>query len=333
MRIKEIVLDGFKSYSVRTTIKDFDPQFNAITGLNGSGKSNVLDAICFVMGITSLKHIRVEKKQELIYKGGTAGVHKASVSLIFDNSNKEQSPPGYEDFDTIEVTQRIQDGQSKFFINSKKETQERIKSLFCSVKLNVNNPHFLIMQGRVTKVINMKPVEILGLIQEASGTMLFQNKREIALNQLQKKQLKLSEIENIMVGELNPKMERLNREKAELEEYKVKVREVEETSKMLTAHRFYDLLKTTNEPHKKAELDNKIDKFEKLADSTSAQIDQVKEQSSILLRKHEDCHAQTNQLDEEIKKKEIEHHKLKLSHDRRKKEKDQFQNLKQDINS
>lgn len=62
MRIKDIVIDGFKSYSVRTVIKDFDPQFNAITGLNGSGKSNILDAICFVMGISSLKFIRAEKK-------------------------------------------------------------------------------------------------------------------------------------------------------------------------------------------------------------------------------------------------------------------------------
>jgi len=89
MYLKEIVIDGFKSYSTRTIIKDFDPQFNAITGLNGSGKSNILDAICFVMGICALKHIRVEKKKELIYKGGTAGVLKASVTLIFDNTNKK----------------------------------------------------------------------------------------------------------------------------------------------------------------------------------------------------------------------------------------------------
>jgi structural maintenance of chromosome 2 len=62
MYIKEIILDGFKSYSTRTKIGKFDPQFNAITGYNGSGKSNILDAICFVMGITTMKHIRVEKK-------------------------------------------------------------------------------------------------------------------------------------------------------------------------------------------------------------------------------------------------------------------------------
>lgn len=55
MKIKSIVLDGFKSYGHRTEIRDFDAQFNAITGLNGTGKSNILDSICFVLGITELK--------------------------------------------------------------------------------------------------------------------------------------------------------------------------------------------------------------------------------------------------------------------------------------
>jgi len=58
MHIVEIVLDGFKSYATRTVITDFDPQFNAITGLNGSGKSNVLDSICFVLGISNLSQAR-----------------------------------------------------------------------------------------------------------------------------------------------------------------------------------------------------------------------------------------------------------------------------------
>jgi structural maintenance of chromosome 2 len=104
MYIREIIIDGFKSYSLRTNISGFDPQFNAITGLNGSGKSNILDAICFVLGISALRHIRVEKKQELIYKNGTSGVTKASVTLVFDNSNKSQSPPGYEECSTINIS-------------------------------------------------------------------------------------------------------------------------------------------------------------------------------------------------------------------------------------
>ena len=59
MFIKSMVIDGFKSYAQRTEISGFDPMFNAITGLNGSGKSNILDAICFLLGITNLSQVRV----------------------------------------------------------------------------------------------------------------------------------------------------------------------------------------------------------------------------------------------------------------------------------
>lgn len=89
MYLERMVLDGFKSYAHRTVLTGFDPHFNAITGLNGSGKSNVLDAICFVLGIQNLSQVRVSKLQELVYKQGQAGVTKASVSLVFDNKDKK----------------------------------------------------------------------------------------------------------------------------------------------------------------------------------------------------------------------------------------------------
>ena len=57
MYIKQVVIDGFKSYAQRTTVSGFDPQFNAITGLNGSGKSNILDSICFLLGISNLSQV------------------------------------------------------------------------------------------------------------------------------------------------------------------------------------------------------------------------------------------------------------------------------------
>ena len=59
MYIKQVVIDGFKSYAQRTTVSGFDPQFNAITGLNGSGKSNILDSICFLLGISNLSQVRM----------------------------------------------------------------------------------------------------------------------------------------------------------------------------------------------------------------------------------------------------------------------------------
>ena len=70
MYIKNIELDGFKSYAKRTEVRDFDKLFNAITGLNGSGKSNILDSICFLLGISQLSAVRASNLNDLVYKVG-----------------------------------------------------------------------------------------------------------------------------------------------------------------------------------------------------------------------------------------------------------------------
>lgn len=166
MKVEELVIDGFKSYSVRTVITNWDPQFNAITGLNGSGKSNILDAICFVLGITKTSSLRASNLQDLIYKKGQAGITKASVTITFDNSDKEHSPVIYKNDPKISITRKISvDGPStvntKYLINGRKATQKEVANMLESVQLNINNPNFLIMQGKITKMLNMNPKQIL----------------------------------------------------------------------------------------------------------------------------------------------------------------------------
>ncbi|PPS12304.1 hypothetical protein GOBAR_AA08338 [Gossypium barbadense] len=102
-----ICFEGFKSYASRTLVPGFDPFFNSISGLNGSGKSNILDSICFVLGITNLQQVRAANLQELVYKQGQAGITKATVSIIFDNSDRSQSPLGYEDHSEITGTRQV----------------------------------------------------------------------------------------------------------------------------------------------------------------------------------------------------------------------------------
>lgn len=74
---------------------------------------------------------------------------------------------------------------------------KKVQDLFCSVQLNVNNPNFLIMQGRVTKVLNMKPHEILSMIEEAAGTSMYESKKDISLKNLEKKESKLKEMKDV----------------------------------------------------------------------------------------------------------------------------------------
>ncbi|KAL2588449.1 hypothetical protein AAZV13_13G169500 [Glycine max] len=216
MYIKEICLEGFKSYATRTVVPGFDPFFNAITGLNGSGKSNILDSICFVLGITNLQQVRASNLQELVYKQGQAGITKATVSVVFDNSNSSRSPLGYEGHSEITVTRQIVvGGRNKYLINGKLAQPSQVQNLFHSVQLNVNNPHFLIMQGRITKVLNMKPPEILSMLEEAAGTRMYETKKEAALKTLEKKQSKVDEINKLLDQEILPALEKLRKEKTQ----------------------------------------------------------------------------------------------------------------------
>lgn len=237
MKVEELIIDGFKSYATRTVISGWDPQFNAITGLNGSGKSNILDAICFVLGIASMSTVRASNLQDLIYKRGQAGVTKASVTIVFDNSEVSKSPIGFETYAKISVTRQIiLGGTSKYLVNGHKAQQQVVLNLFQSVQLNINNPNFLIMQGKITKVLNMKPQEILLLIEEAAGTRTFEDRKDKAQRTMAKKESKLVEIRTLLKEEIEPKLEKLRQEKRYFLEFQQIQTDLENMLRLIAAH-------------------------------------------------------------------------------------------------
>lgn len=239
MRIEELIIEGFKSYASRTHITGWDGDFTAITGLNGSGKSNILDSICFVLGIKNLTTLRAANLQDLIYKRGQAGIQKATVTVVFNNTDRRQSPVGYEQFAKISITRQIlSGGKNKYLINGHTAQQHAVETLLHSVQLNVNNPHFLIMQGKITKVLNMKPPEILAMIEEAAGTRMFEERKEKALSSIAKKDKKLAEIQQVMEADLSPKLEKLRKEKQAYVEYQKAASELDRLSQLVLAYRY-----------------------------------------------------------------------------------------------
>ncbi|KAG0239526.1 Structural maintenance of chromosomes protein 2 [Actinomortierella wolfii] len=253
MRIEELIIDGFKSYATRTSITGWDPEFNAITGLNGSGKSNILDAICFVLGITNWSQVRASNIQDLIYKRGQAGVTKASVTVVFNNEDREQSPVGFESSKQITITRQILiGGRSKYLVNGHTAQQQVVQTLFQSVQLNINNPHFLIMQGKITKVLNMKPPEILAMIEEAAGTRMFEERKEKALKTIAKKEKKVEEISQLLAEEIVPKLDKLRAEKRAYLEYQKTQTELERLSRIVVSYdyaRYEDRFKRVKADH------------------------------------------------------------------------------------
>lgn len=174
--------------------------------------------------------------QELVYKQGQAGVTKATVSIVFNNKDPSSSPVGYENSKEITVSRQVViGGKNKYMINGHVVQQSQVQNLFHSVQLNVNNPHFLIMQGRITKVLNMKPIETLSMIEEAAGTRMYETKKQAAEKTIEKKQLKVDEITKCINEEITPTLENLRAERQDYHKWQANNAEFERLDRIIIA--------------------------------------------------------------------------------------------------
>ncbi|GFT25760.1 structural maintenance of chromosomes protein 2 [Nephila pilipes] len=341
MYIKSIVLEGFKSYGTKQEIHGFDPEFNAITGLNGSGKSNILDSICFLLGIQNLQQVRASNLSELVYKSGQAGINKATVSITFDNRDPKTGPLGYENQKEFTITRTvISNGKTKYLINGASANNNRVHDLFQSVQLNVNNPHFLIMQGRITKVLNMKPLEILSMIEEAAGTRMYEEKKESSLKNLERKESKLREITAMLNEHINPQLEKLKEERKEYTKYTKIVREYEHLYKICIAWDFCqteELVKKTGE--EKDKLKNSYEDHKKLIADLKKQLVEADERIQAIEKKMDkDCGNKLQEIESELKSKQVAEAKFDTQlknlkealNEEKKKQADLIKNLKEE---
>ncbi|CAH1397372.1 unnamed protein product [Nezara viridula] len=307
MYIKSIVLDGFKSYGSRTEINGFDQEFNAITGLNGTGKSNILDSICFVLGISNLTHVRASNLTDLIYKCGQAGVTKASVTIVFDNKDTSKSPINYEQYEEITVTRQIVvAGKNRYMINGSSVTNKAVNDFFSSVQLNVNNPHFLIMQGRITKVLNMKPPEILSMIEEAAGTRMYENKKHDAQKTIEKKDGKLREIDGMVTEQINPKLQRMKDERNQYVEYQRVLKELDQHTRLYVAWQF---CKTEDEvKNRKKDMEftqNELNSVKTTIAELKVEIENKgKEIGELQVNRDQECGGKLKELEGHLKEAE-----------------------------
>lgn len=199
MKIISIILEGFKSYSEVTKLELFDPRFTVITGRNGSGKSNILDAICFVLGLSSYSIIRAHSSLDLIYKSGQAGIKAARVTVVFCNRDKSQSPADLKDQDELRVAREITTDGTCYYLNDKRETNKRMHLLFKSIGLNIDNPAtFFVQQGRVASIVNFKPKQLLEFLEESAGTAFYSSIKKSCLDTIETKREKVIAAEAVL---------------------------------------------------------------------------------------------------------------------------------------
>ncbi len=194
--ITKLALQGFKSFNRRISLP-LTGGLNIICGPNGSGKSNILDAICFVLGRTSAKSLRADRLHELIFHGGDGkkSSDHAAVTLYLDNSNKV-----FQEFEEpeISITRKVNTrGVTDYRLNGRSTTREKILQVFSSARIHPEG-HNIVLQGDVTEIIEMNPIERRFIIDEISGIAEYNDKKEKAQKDLDAVDGKLKEAEIII---------------------------------------------------------------------------------------------------------------------------------------
>lgn len=213
MYIKQIIIQGFKSYKDQTVMEPFSPKVNVIVGRNGSGKSNFFAAIRFVLSDAYTQMGR-EERQALLHEGSGQGAITAYVELIFDNSD-DRFPTG-----KPELVLRRQIGLKKdeYSLDKKSATKHDVMNLLESAGFSRSNPYYIVPQGRITALTNMKDAERLTLLKEVAGTQVYEARRIESLkimNDTMGKRVKIDEL----LEYIEQRLLELETEKAELREY------------------------------------------------------------------------------------------------------------------
>jgi len=197
VRLTQINLAGFKSFVDPTQIP-VPGQLVGIVGPNGCGKSNIIDAVRWVLGETSAKHLRGESMQDVLFNGSgdRKPVNRCSVELVFDNSLGKASGQWstYSEISIKRVLQR--DGDSSYYINNIHVRRRDVTDLFLGTGLGAR-AYAIIEQGMISRVIEAKPEELRVFLEEAAGVSKYRERRRETENRLQDTRENLLRVDDI----------------------------------------------------------------------------------------------------------------------------------------
>ncbi|WP_168384067.1 chromosome segregation protein SMC [Acinetobacter indicus] len=219
MRLSSLKLSGFKSFADSTTLH-FKANRTAVVGPNGCGKSNVIDAIRWVMGESSARQLRGGSMQDVIFTGTAKRkpVGMASVELRFDNTYGKLGG-AYNAYTELAVRRQVnRDGKSEYFLNGTKCRRRDITDIFLGTGLGPRS-YAIIEQGMINRLVDAKPEEMRVFIEEAAGVSRYQARRRETMLHLDHTSQNLSRLEDI-ASELKGQLKTLKRQSETALQYK-----------------------------------------------------------------------------------------------------------------
>ncbi len=219
MRLSQIKISGFKSFVDPTKI-NFSANLTGIVGPNGCGKSNVIDAVRWVMGESSAKHLRGESMDDVIFSGSSTRkpVGQATVELLFDNT-QGKAQGEYAKFNEISVKRLVsRDGQSKYFLNNTRCRRRDIADLFLGTGLGPRS-YAIIEQGMISRIIDAKPEELRVYFEEAAGISKYKERRRETATRIKHTRENLERLTDVR-DEVEKNIRRLERQAKTADKYK-----------------------------------------------------------------------------------------------------------------
>ena len=227
MRLSKIKLSGFKTF-VDATSLNFPSNLTGIVGPNGCGKSNIIDAIRWVMGESSARNLRGDTMDDVIFSGSSSRseVSHASIELVFDNSqNKLDSK--FAKFNEILIRRDAnRDGNSNYYLNNTRCRRKDIREVFLGTGLGPRS-YAIIEQGMISKIIDSKPEELRTYLEEAAGISKYKEKRRETELRLKHTSENLSRLKDIM-REINSSLTKLQKQANDAESYRALKKEEED---------------------------------------------------------------------------------------------------------
>ena len=211
MRLNSIKLSGFKSFAEPTNFM-LPGQLVGVVGPNGCGKSNIMDAVRWVLGESRASELRGESMQDVIFNGTTSrkAASRSSVELVFDNSD-HRAGGQWSQFTEIAVKRVLtRDGTSSYYINNQPVRRRDVQDVFLGTGLGPR-AYAIIGQGTISRIIESKPEELRLFLEEAAGVSKYKERRRETENRLSDTRENLTRVEDIL-RELNNNLEKLEKQ-------------------------------------------------------------------------------------------------------------------------
>ena len=297
MRVQRLEMQGFKSFVDKTVI-EFGDGLTAVVGPNGCGKSNVCDAVRWVLGEQAPKNMRSKKMEDVIFNGSAdrKQLGMSEVSITITDLKGVVTAPAFKDFDEVVVTRRLyRSGESEYLINRNPSRLKDIVDLFLDTGVSLDT-FSIVEQGKIETLVNARPLDRRILIEEAAGIMKYKSRRNEALRKLELAQANLLRVADIM-REKETRLRSLRRQARKATFYKEYRTEIADLATRIMA---LDYLKLVDELVPAEKSYNRVKEEEQAVLAKLSSLETDREKGRILIAERSEALAESRRRAVEV---------------------------------